>query len=353
MKTAIRNHTAAALMMLPLAALVVAAPRAHAQPARVAVQPAQPAIERFVLNTRGRIEPGKELHFRLRGVPGAEAWIDIPGVIRGIEMTETRPGVYEADYTVRRRDDVSAFERATVTLRNGRDRFTAGVDMRGDEWGRRDEQAPRISDVTPGDGVRVSERGRVQLFARLADEGTGVDPASVRLRIDGRDVTGAAQVSADEVRFRDDLREGRHTAEIEVRDRAGNASRKAWSFEVVRTEPQVLPPAVPQPLPLPPVVVGDQQAPRIFEEGPADGIRVFESARLHLSARFADEGRGVDPATVRVRLDGRDVTGLSEVSAEGVRLRDELRLGRHTAEIEVRDRAGNVSRKAWSFEVVR
>ena len=59
MKTAIRNHTAAALLLLPLAAIVVAAPPAHAQPARAAF--AQPAIERFTLDTRGRIEPGKEL----------------------------------------------------------------------------------------------------------------------------------------------------------------------------------------------------------------------------------------------------------------------------------------------------
>jgi hypothetical protein len=350
--TAIRNRAAAALLFLPLAAAVVATPRAHAQPARAEF--ARPAIERFALNTHGRIEPGKELHFRLRGVPGAQAWVDIPGVTRGIAMTETRPGVYEADYTVRRRDDARAFERATATLRVGNQRVTARVDVRGDEE-RRDEQPPRITDVTPGEGVRVSERGRVQLFARLGDEGSGVDPASVRLRVDGRDVTRAAQVTGDELRFRDDLREGRHSAEIEVRDRAGNATRKAWSFEVVRAEPPRVQPPVPPVATVPPVppVARDQQAPRIFEETPAEGIRVFESARLHLAARFSDEGRGIDPATVRVRLDGRDVTGAAQVSGDEVRVREELHLGRHNAEIEVRDRAGNVSRKAWSFEVVR
>ncbi|MCG2591538.1 hypothetical protein LZ009_01920 [Ramlibacter sp. XY19] len=350
--TAIRNRAAAALLFLPLAAAVVATPPAHAQPARAEF--ARPAIERFVLNTHGRIEPGKELRFRLRGVPGAQATVDIPGVMRGIAMTETRPGVYEADYTVRRRDDPRAFERATAVLRVGNQRVMARVDVRGDEE-RRDEQPPRITDVTPGDGVRVSERGRVHLFARLGDEGSGVDPASVRLRLDGRDVTGAAQVTADEVRWRDDLREGRHTAEIEVRDRSGNATRKAWSFEVVRAEPPVVVPVPPVVRPVPPVppVARDASPPRIFAETPAEGIRVFENARVHLAVRFDDEGSGVDPATVRLRLDGRDVTSIAQVSAEEVRFREDLRMGRHTAEIEVRDRAGNASRKSWTFEVVR
>jgi hypothetical protein len=49
-------------------------------------------------------------------------------------------------------------------------------------------------------------------------------------------VTGDARISAEEVRFRDELADGRHTAELEVRDRAGNAARKAWSFDVVDTD---------------------------------------------------------------------------------------------------------------------
>jgi hypothetical protein len=202
---------------------------------------AGPAIERFVMH--GRIEPGRELRFRLVGAPGADASFDIPGVIRGVDLQESRPGVYEGTYTVRRRDNPQAFSRAVATLRNGKLRTIARVDIRGGRDGdevaqapARDTQAPNISDVTPGEGVRVDDRGRVHVFARLADEGSGVDPATVRLRIDGRDVTGSARISAEEVRFRDDLPNGRHTAELEVRDRAGNAARKAWGFEVMDTD---------------------------------------------------------------------------------------------------------------------
>ena len=93
--------------------------------------PSSMHIERFVMRPMGRIESGRELRFRLVGTPGADAWLDIPGVIRGVDLVEVRPGVYEGTYTVRRRDDLDAFGRAVATLRNGNQRTTARVDVRG------------------------------------------------------------------------------------------------------------------------------------------------------------------------------------------------------------------------------
>lgn len=200
---------------------------------------AGPSIERFVMRPMGRIEPGSELRFRLRGMPGADASMDIPGVISGIDLAEVRPGVYEGTYTVRRRDNPDAFRRAVATLRNGNQRATARVDVRGDdrEWGQqqaRDERPPQITELTPANGDRLSERGRVHIGAKLSDEGgSGIDPASVRLRLAGRDVTADARVTGDEVQYRRDLEPGRYSAEVTVRDGAGNTTTKAWTFDVV------------------------------------------------------------------------------------------------------------------------
>jgi hypothetical protein len=206
-----------------------------AGPAPVAVA-AAPAIERFVMRPGGRIEAGQELHYRLMGAPGADAWLDIPGVISGVDLAETRPGVYEGNYTVRRRDNLDAFRNAVATLRNGNVRSTAKLDMNWNGWERdrqaRDERAPQITDLMPANGERITERGRAHIAAKLSDEGTGVDPASVRLRLAGRDVTADARVTEDEVHYRADLDPGRYTAELTVRDRAGNTTSKAWTFDV-------------------------------------------------------------------------------------------------------------------------
>lgn len=97
---------------------------------------------------------------------------------------------------------------------------------------RRDERAPRIVDLTPLPGERVGERHRMTVSARFVDRASGVDPASVRLRIDGRDVTAVSRVDEDEIRFHNNLFPGRHVAEVIVRDRAGNTARRSWQFDV-------------------------------------------------------------------------------------------------------------------------
>jgi hypothetical protein len=110
-----------------------------------------------------------------------------------------------------------------------------GPDHRGVHYGRdgygRDHQAPQIVAVSPANGSRVDERGRTQIVARLDERGSGV--AAVTLRVDGRDVSHRTRVEGNEVRYAENLQPGRHVAELVVRDRAGNATRRNWSFDVV------------------------------------------------------------------------------------------------------------------------
>lgn len=100
--------------------------------------------------------------------------------------------------------------------------------------GRRDQRPPQITDVTPDNGDRVADRGTTRISANFFDQGSGIDPRFVTLRVDGRDVTRESRVDADGLRYRDDLRPGRHVADLVVRDRAGNATRRTWTFDVVQ-----------------------------------------------------------------------------------------------------------------------
>jgi hypothetical protein len=153
-----------------------------------------PAIERFVMRSEGRIEPGTELRFRLTGAPGADAWLDIPGVIRGVDLSEVRPGVYEGSYVVRRRDNLDAFRNAVATLRSGNQRATARVDLRdGDRESmgrdehrdermdrdehRRDERGDRygaapanlpLQITAPGNNMSIDANGNVAIQGRTA-----------------------------------------------------------------------------------------------------------------------------------------------------------------------------------------
>ena len=97
----------------------------------------------------------------------------------------------------------------------------------------RDNRAPEIFALTPEQGDRVGDRGLTRISARFRDERSGVDLRSVTLRVDGRDVTRRARLDGDDIRYADDLRPGRHYAELVVRDRAGNLARRSWAFDVV------------------------------------------------------------------------------------------------------------------------
>jgi hypothetical protein len=99
--------------------------------------------------------------------------------------------------------------------------------------GRRDHRPPQISDLSPSQGERIGERGWTRISARVTDFGSGIDARDISLRVDGRDVSYRTRFDGDEVRYRDDLAPGRHFAELVVRDRAGNATRQVWNFDVM------------------------------------------------------------------------------------------------------------------------
>lgn len=96
-----------------------------------------------------------------------------------------------------------------------------------------DQRPPQVFDLTPSSGDRVGDRGRTEVSARFHDDRSGIDYRSVTLRVDGRNVTRQTRIDGNEVRYRSDLAPGRHTAEVTVRDRAGNLTRKSWTFAVV------------------------------------------------------------------------------------------------------------------------
>ena len=155
--------------------------------------PARPVIERFVMRSSGPLEPGRELRFRVRGAPGGDAWLDIPGVINGVDLAEVRPGVYEGAYTVRRRDDPDAFRSAIATLRNGSQRATSRVELnaRDEDWEvGRDDGHGRDRDRDHASGpLRVhvtsySDNAVVDANGKLAIRGRTAPFANVRVQVD-------------------------------------------------------------------------------------------------------------------------------------------------------------------------
>lgn len=248
-------RSSAAAFLLAAIGLASVGPVSAQYTAATPFGPARRIIESFDLI--GPVAVGQEVRFRLVGLPGGIARLDVPGIMHEWVLNETQPGVYESSYRLVPGNDPRAFYSAVATLYAGGQKVSTGVgrsggvpppfagdrDRGGNRDGRRDARddrdarPPEIADLSPGNGERVSDRGRVRIEARFADDRSGVDPASVRLYVDGRDVTGASRIDDKGIAWRDDLPRGRHSAELTLRDRAGNVARRNWVFDVVDSRP--------------------------------------------------------------------------------------------------------------------
>ena len=214
----------------------------------VAVAPPVPAppvvplrIERFTVAPLDRIEPGAELRFALDAVPGATVVVDLPGVASDLALREVRPGRYEGAYTLRRADNLNVSRPVVATLRAGDRSVTASVAIAPVQPSG-DNRAPQLVNLSPREGEVIPGSPNIQISAGFEDQGgSGVDPSTVRIGISGRNVTQDAQITPNGFTYRAGLPPGRHTVDVAARDRAGNAVRREWSFEVAAAVPVKVP----------------------------------------------------------------------------------------------------------------
>jgi hypothetical protein len=96
-----------------------------------------------------------------------------------------------------------------------------------------DDTPPTISALLPADGS-LHKTSRPLIGASFVDnpKGSGIDSASLRLLVDGRDVTGQAEIGDARISYtpRTDLPEGEHRVVFEVADRAFNQASGTWNF---------------------------------------------------------------------------------------------------------------------------
>ena len=187
---------------------------------------------------------------------------------------------------------------------------------------------PRILGINPGDGSVVDTLTPV-ISGSYSDEGTGIDVSSVRIVLNGVDVTGEAAVSVSGFSLTPaGLTEGPQGIEVYVKDAAGNAASAVSHF----------------------TVDVDVTLPEIVGVQPSEGA-VLRDATPLLSAGFLDADSGVDASTIRIALDGQDITAATGANAAGFSYiaSPALSDGAHSLEIAVADLSGNVAQVARRF----
>lgn len=196
-----------------------------------------------------------------------------------------------------------------------------------------DETSPTATWLAPSASL-LTNAEQVAARLELRDDIAGLDPASLHLLLDGVSVRPAFSALSQPVlqALLDGtlpIEEGVHTLQADVQDLAGLSGGAAVQFTVDRTPPSI----------------GDLT--------PADGATVDDPMPA-IGAAIADSLSGVDVASIRLFLDGVDVTAAASVGSEGVAFTpaEPLADGHHAIRLELRDRTGNSADADWGFQVL-
>jgi hypothetical protein len=193
-----------------------------------------------------------------------------------------------------------------------------------------DAVPPVLTDVRPDAGSSSSDATPV-ISVAVADAGVGVDPGSIRMSVDGVDVSADGTYAAGRFAYTPapDLGFGTHTVSVAASDTAGNRSAPlTWSFDVA-----------------------DEAPPTVTDRTPLAASTVPGASAIGFDLR--DTGSGADPDTLRVLVDGSDVTAWGTLASGQFRYAPgSMAPGVHTVSVTVADRAGNVAGPIeWEFAV--
>ncbi|MBV8372532.1 MAG: copper amine oxidase N-terminal domain-containing protein, partial [Candidatus Eremiobacteraeota bacterium] len=188
----------------------------------------------------------------------------------------------------------------------------------------------QLTTQQPPPGAQVANRLPVisAIFSR------NVYANTVRVRLDGNVLNTRLEISHTGFSYQPPaaLDFGTHTVRVTGNDLLGVPFDRAWSFTVINTGP---PPGIPG----------------LRSQQPAPGSKVSNRFAT-ISAQFTIE---VNASSVRIRLDGNDITSRAGVSRTGFSYGPPAPLdyGEHTVRVTGRSLAAIAFDRTWSFAVIR
>ena len=178
----------------------------------------------------GWLQPGQQIRITLDGTPGGQASFHITGVTEELPLQETDAGHYVGQWTVPTEQDIQVSQASVVgSLKVGE---RAAAPRTAPQFVSIDTVWPVLRDPSPERDSHV-ESMRPNISAAFDDRnGSGVNPAKIRLLVNDEDVTADATVTRSFVLYspKDPLPPGRQHVRLLVPDRAGNVAEITWNF---------------------------------------------------------------------------------------------------------------------------
>ena len=189
-----------------------------------------------------------------------------------------------------------------------------------------DTTAPAIAITEPSTTPVTTDT--VPIRVTYADAETGVDLASLAIRLDAADITSSCDVGATEATCTSPvLAEGSHTVDATVQDLAGNPASDSFTFDVVTGVSPVL----------------------SFVE---PGSVVVDDSTPSILVQYSDPNSDLDISTFQLSLDGSDITGTCSISSSQAACESpSIAAGNHTLSAQITDLAGHTGTQSQVFEI--
>jgi len=305
-------------------------------PQVVVATPKGPRIEQVVHNAKDGLDVGRSLQVVVLGEASAQGTFEIVGIVSGVPLHEEAPGRYTGALAV------------TPALKIDKGRLV--VRLTKDDLETAKEADRPVSLALPAALALLPAAGATVPTDALTVGATfkkKVRPNSVRLVLDGSDVTDHAQATPEGVSFKPDpATVGAHEATLDAITEDGQFIRKTWRFTVIASTAQApTPPPVPVPSPTPPPVAATD----ISFVAPAEGSTV-QTRRPAIQIQLT---QAVKPESVLVTVDGQRVD--AAVSNSGttvsVNLAADIAPGDRQTTFAATDVNGKPVAKSWTFSV--
>lgn len=192
-------------------------------------------IESVTFSGQNPFGPGSRLTVNMRATGGGAATFHVFGVTSDIGMREVRGAgytglttLYTGTYVVRPGDGVrNAGLFASLSTRGTELMAAAARTLT------IDGRPPQVTGRYPLPGTAVAN-ARPNIVVELVDLESGVNPASIRLLVNGQNVTARASVSETSVSYNPPtpFRPGPVRVELTAADRTKNTLRSSWTFQI-------------------------------------------------------------------------------------------------------------------------
>ncbi len=187
------------------------------------------SIDSVTLDATRPLRANQSVTFTLRGTSDAVVTFDIGSYVSGLVSSQTSPGVYTTVFHIPNDAnfaDVPVIGRLTV-------RGGPSVTQASTQTLSAASAPPGIADVAPAAGATIDSAAPA-IYVTFATDAVDVDPSSIRLEVNGRDVTPESLRSARYIEYlpRVSYPDGKVRVSVHVADLAGNVSEKSWSFTI-------------------------------------------------------------------------------------------------------------------------